>query len=668
MLAERGGMGPGGRQRSLRGDAAINTIAGFAVALAVYAIAFSAFMLWSAHPDVQHNEAHDLGSRSDNGIATILSSSGLALDPNDASRSIAAWYTNPDHMTRFGLTVDGQPGKLDLDKMRNLTKGAIDVLPTNGYLDYGEAKAALGLGDYDFHLRTYPLLPKFEDLDHPVRNLRVAYVGDFTQVNGGGGNGYNVAFTATATDKGSYVQVDCAVTNDGVQDATFQVDFFLGLKNGNIDDTENSKVLAGNGTGTQTMSIRLYKTSGWDWGNNPKQVTVTVSDTNQALGTKTVNMSAFDMTAGSASYALVQVDATRVRFGTTDVPQVAVALYDGVGKNAKDNVDLTVTNAGGGQVFWWHNKTAASDTQLNFWSAQPAGWYTASIALASDPTLKEDDGFQVTNWPGSYQPSSGNPSFVEQGSSVAERAYLAFLVAGWNNKTYDLGGDVYPDIKGVMNNDLATNLSAGHYDALVVGSNVDQNAMTSGAAKFAVRDFVLSGHLLIVFGSQAQTVTWLQPLFHSSLITSGNGIGTPDPTHPILHTPEELSYTTYPDNQNAWTLNDQDAPHFTDVIIRDGTNKATDVLAVSKPGHFGNGTIVLSGWEPYALTQPQDPLEAMRVLYNFLEQGLGALYVDFGPSIPPYAEVASSSRLATADNPVVAGEQVLVRMVLYVFR
>lgn len=650
--------------RSLRrADDAVSTIAGFAVAVAVYGVAFMAFMSWSATPQLQHNEAQDLGSRANSGIATILGSAGLT------AQSGQAWFSDPDHITRFGLSVAGKPDQLDLDKMRNLTKGNITTDAVNNLLDYGEAKDALGLGNYDFHLRTYPLLPRLEDIDHPVRNLRVAYLGDFTQINGNNNPNYLVQFATESKDMGSYVFVNVTVTNNGTLDAVFQVAFSFDLRSGGISDTENTLLLGGNGTGSQKVGIKLYKMSSWDWGSHEKKVDVSISDVNQVVGSSSVDLSGIDMTAGTSSYSIIGADATKVHFKTSDKPQVSLSLFDGVGKNVKNvQVNVSAHDASGGLVYGWTGNTAQNDVTLTFPDTKPAGGYGLWANTTGNYAFNELDGFQVTDDPGSFQPSTGPSSYTESASSVTERSYLNDLVQGWHNTTYDVGGDVYPDIKTVMNNDLANNLSAGHYDALVVGSNVDQNAMTSAAAKNAVRDFVLGGGLLVVFGSDAQQVTWLQPLFHASLTTSGNGIGTPDPTHPILHTPEELSYTTYPDNGKAWELNSPDSAHFTNVLVRSGTQKQTDVLAVSKPGHFGNGSIVLGGWQPYNLTSPQDPWEAKRVLYNFLEQGLGALYVDFGPSIPSYAEVASASRLATADNPVVKGEQVLVRTVLYVFR
>jgi hypothetical protein len=220
----------------------------------------------------------------------------------------------------------------------------------------------------------------------------------------------------------------------------------------------------------------------------------------------------------------------------------------------------------------------------------------------------------------------------------------------------------------VMNNALADNLTLDAYDVLVVGSHADQNAMTDAAAKEAVKEFVRRGGLLIAFGSTDQDVSWLEPLFASSLTTSGEAIGTPDPTNAILHVPEVLAWRGYRDGGLTWRFDsDADASHFTHVVIRDAGARE-DILALSKPGHFGNGTIVVTGWTLFDLTTPQDDLEARKVMYNFLLQAHGPLFVDMGPRIPEHAEVGSASRMVTAPHPRIAGEDVIVRLVLYVFR
>jgi hypothetical protein len=273
---------------------------------------------------------------------------------------------------------------------------------------------------------------------------------------------------------------------------------------------------------------------------------------------------------------------------------------------------------------------------------------------------------------GNFQPGT-TLIYVENAASIAERAMLVDLVDGFKNATYNAtGGDVYMDFSNVMNNDLAGNLSANgalkNYTVLLVGSNVDQNAMTSGAAMDAVRNFTLAGGLLIVLGSPAQQAAWLGPLFTASLSTASGGVGTPDATNPILHAPEELAYGTYNDIGVSWALGNPDAAHFTHVLTRGGANPVLDQLALSLPGAFGNGSIVLSTWQPWNLTKPQDKTEAERVLYNFLSQANIGLYVDFGPQVPSFADVASSSRLATAPSPLVPGQNALVRVVLYVFK
>lgn len=652
-------------------DAAAAAIAGFAVVVAIYAIAFVAFLSFVEAPRGQQREGPVLEARADSGLLEVVTGEGR-------TSTGMAWYKDADKITRFGLAQEARPGHLDPDKLRNLTKGNMTRDGANALLDYEEARDALGLGaGYEFHLRTHPVLSTLDEAGlRPVRGLDVAYVGNFSQKNDAYSN-YPVLNTSGYEDKGDHVYVNVTITNNGSADTVFQVEFSVPLDDGYLVDTATTPLLAkdpdGSGPqegGKHTASLKLYKTSAWEWASSTnKKVSVKISDPSKKVGDFSIDLSSVDMTSPAyGTYAAVSASPGKLWYKTNQKPAIHFDLWEGDG-DTKKNVDVKIwVNNSAGSVASWQGQTSGN----NKWTLPDtlaAGWYNVTIHLLSDPTFNGSDAFQVTDADvGDF--TSGGSNDIEQGSdSEYERGLLERLVDGWVNRTYDdRGGDVYPDLKKVMNNDLGSNLT--NYDVLVVGSNVDHTAMTSDAAKSAVKDFVLGGGLLVVLGSQDQQVTWLQPLFHATLTTSGESIGVPDPTHPILHVPEELAWQTYVDNGKTWEFNtDEDASHFTHVIVREGGgNKQKDVLAVSKPGHFGNGTIVLTAWTIFALTSPQSGDEALATMYNFLLHALGYLFIDFGPSIPTYAEVASSTRLAAAPHPAVKDEQVLVRVVLYVFR
>jgi len=650
---------PPRRRASRRGDSAISTVIGFAMALLVYTAALAVW--FSAQPDTSstHSDASILDSRSLGGLDQILGDPGL-------SGASSAWLTDPDHLSRFGIADASKAGRLDLEKLRNLTKGSMSTNGSNGLLDYGEAKAALGLGKYDFHLRIYPILNSLADGSDLVK-ANVSYIGDFLQQQSTYAN-YPVENTSSSAD-GTPVGVSVTVTNNGTVATVFQVEFSAALTNGNLVDTANTRLLAP--TESQTVNERLYKTTDWSWAG-AKNVDVTISDRSKSVGHFAINLSSYTMTAGpNHGDAAVTADADRLLYKTNQKPTIYFNVWDGKGAVEKNvEINLTVRDVTTGSILrsWQGDTKKNGDSNKIAFDVLPAGYYRVEVYKVSDSSYNSTDYFLVTDDDiGDFTTDDTTP-WTETAQSAYERSVVKSLVKDWSNTTYDVGGDVYPDLKKVMNNDLAANLTTGMYDVLVVGSGVDQNAMTSASAKYAVRDFVLNGGLLVALGSDAQQVNWLEPLFHSSLSTASDAVGVPDTTNPILHSPEELAYDTYDDHDHAWEFSrDEDASHFSHVIPVAGATYAQDILSVSKPGHYGNGTIILTSWEPYDLTHPQDFDEARKLLNNFFSFRLGALYVDFGPRIPDYAEVGSSSRVATAPDPTHAEGEVMVRTILYVF-
>jgi FlaG/FlaF family flagellin (archaellin) len=651
-----------------RADGAVTSIVGFVAAVAIYGVAFAAFLAFTQAPAFSTNSAPELGARSQGSVEQLVNSAGQGVNAK-------AWVLDPDNITRFGIAVDGMPGQLDTAKLRNLTRGGMVANGSNGLLDYAEAQAALGLGPYDFHLRTYPLLVKLADAGlHPVKGLRVAYVGDWSMVLSNGSSSYLVDYASSVKDMGSYVLVNVSIHNNGTTDAVFQTAFSVPLADGTITDTANTGLLLA-GTGQENVTLKLYKTSGWAWAGGSHVVTVNIKDTVKSVANFQVDLGGIDMGAGSSPYAMAVVSPEKLVYKTIQFPKIDFDLFDGKGDQVVGvNIRSNFSYAGNNSLIAYDQESTKRGSS-NKWDAPKGaeGEYNMTVNTTGDYAFNSFDRVYVTDGDGGVFTPAPTYTYQESPASIAERAMLADLVDNFANTTYNnSAGDVYMDFSSVMNDDLADNLSSNgsllNYSVLVVGSNVDQNAMTSGAATSAVRNFTVAGGLLIVLGSQAQTVGWLQQLFQSSLTTATGGLGVPDPTNPILHVPEELAYRTYPDNGVTWALANADSQHFTNVVTRSTVAPVQDTLAVSKPGNFGNGTIVLTGWELWNLTAPQDKLEAERVLYNFLNQAYGTLFVDFGPSIPSYAEVASSSRLATAPHPWLQGQDVAVRVTMYVFK
>jgi hypothetical protein len=299
------------------------------------------------------------------------------------------------------------------------------------------------------------------------------------------------------------------------------------------------------------------------------------------------------------------------------------------------------------------------------------------------------------------------PSFFDS----KERSPLGGWASGdWDTRCaafkdgQDQPGDVFPDTKKAMNNDLPARLlnadGTPNYErtnVLVVGSNVDQNAMTSQSAKGTIRDWVVGGGTLIVFGSGDGNVNWLEPLFHSAIRSGSGPISTPDISHPILHTPDVLDDPAhnYDARGHAWRFNGQTAQIqanqatalFTNVIVEGNQQTGNPLLADSKPGAIGNGSIILTSYFPYDVygsgpvgpakgLQSQGPnacpgytmgsCEALKFVHNLLMAGYADLYLDYGPECPQETNCIPDVRTAQIRHPLFT-DPIQLRLNVFVF-
>ncbi len=239
-------------------------------------------------------------------------------------------------------------------------------------------------------------------------------------------------------------------------------------------------------------------------------------------------------------------------------------------------------------------------------------------------------------------------------------------------------GDVFPDSKQIMNNDLHDRLigtdGLPRYDianVIIAGSNIDQTAMTSSAAKQAVADWVLGGGLLISFGSMNQNVNWLEPIFHAAIRSSSGGIGVPDPGHPVLHTSDELDYPLYDNRDRVWNFNGQTAQDaavlFTNIVVQSSDPVTTESI----PGALGDGTVILTTWTPYDVYDGSKDtattsMEGLKLVNNLLMQGYKDLYLDYGPPLPAFTNVIPAKRMVEVDHPQF-DDPIELSVILYVF-
>lgn len=208
-----------------------------------------------------------------------------------------------------------------------------------------------------------------------------------------------------------------------------------------------------------------------------------------------------------------------------------------------------------------------------------------------------------------------------------------------------LQGDVYPDDKQYLTDVLPSRLD--QYDMLFVGSTVDHESLTSNAVKDGIRDWVLAGGSLVVFGSDSQSFQWLQPMFSVGTTTVNGGAFAPDVSHPILLEPNELSWSDYDYHGLGWDLKDQGSGanynDFQHIIQDDGE----DVLAVSIDGAFGDGRVYLSTFRPGDIADVLGMAEATAFLTNIvLYDDRTHLYLEYGPTVPTDRAVSTAVRLS----------------------
>lgn len=204
-------------------------------------------------------------------------------------------------------------------------------------------------------------------------------------------------------------------------------------------------------------------------------------------------------------------------------------------------------------------------------------------------------------------------------------------------------GDVYPDVKSYLDANLPNRLS--HYDLLIVGSGAQHSALTGNAVKQGIANWVLAGGRLVVLGSDASNYQWLQPMFATSVDAVSGAVTAANPNHPILASPYDLAWEGYNTHGLAWDIKKTGGgAHYDDfehVLVQGGK----DVLAVSEPGGFGSGFVVLSSVRPRELA----PTEANHFLVNLFQPEVIEPFADleYGPPIPDDRPVAAALRTLT---------------------
>lgn len=655
---------------------------------------------------------------------------GILLNSPGVVTGGGAWdqtEDTADTIERLGLLSPDGAG-IQLEKLRNLRLAPFEANATDGYANYEEVKTALGLDDkgLDFHIRAKPTLKNVEEiLDDPSlrdQQLKVTYIGNVSSKSSSGtsidGNITVDDFTCEASPASTKSwRFSINVTNGGTTATQFFAVFDINNGGTVVTRQDQGTLLAAGDRGI--IHVDVENTDEVDC-TSSTTAEVDLLDPVQLLRTQTVSgpmISGSPALADDTFYTNVGVPYTTLS-GNDDVEinYYGTAFLDEDGEvitshelllEVREGTDPsgTLKHSDSAEV-----KSNTNQQRFKFDASSdlgPAGEYTAYLKHVPSGIVATQRIVILADEPDAYAPdgASGTTSWEEDPAmqveigflhDLAEQfcpAYFDTTTVGWDvNETWNdrcghfktvdplwdgtvHSGDVLPDLQKELWGLEAKLLKleadgvtkTPRYDlvnTLVVGSNVAHNSMTSNNFGDPLEQWVLGGGTLIVFGSPGQSTQWLQNLFHAGQTSSSGGISAPDVSHPLLSTPEQLSYEDYDTSGKGWKYTGGADEHFTDVVEQGGT----PVTAISDPGDFGEGTIVLTSWLPYDLFGTGTGtagMEGLRLMYNFMMQGYRDLFLDYGPPLPDGVPAIPAAGRSYVDHPDLG--QLTLDFTLYVF-
>lgn len=632
------------------------------------------------------------------GPATI--SSGEAANRESQAEGLLSLMVDaPPSTARLSLKQAGDPS-LNLATFRDLqlTQFTDD---TTGLIAYQDAKTGLDVSGMDFHIRSYPTLESARERLGNTRDphLNVAYIGHVeTKFTGGDPVIENVACFTSTFDNDS-VRYSITVRNTG----TTPTQFYLVL---DIDQGPGSDLTVRDQTGLildgdpATVHMDIPSTAEASC-KTVKEVDVTLYGTNKKLAT--ASFSPLDGTGAPAdapggflalalreTYYLSEQEVT-VEYTAEEGKLLTWKLYHpdetetGLSGSHTATTDGTFTFtaptvAAGSSVYTLavtHVEHGATATQqllvLEGGVVQPFTLDENFDASLQFGEAMGQEAFMVEQLIENFDPSlhslTGEAEEAADADWPAEcpsrpRPDLDPCNVAWSGAT----GDVYWDEKKILTDSLPLRIDVdntadcnpvntlpdqAYPDIIVVGSNVDHNAMTSGGFKLPLRDWVECGGLLIVFGSPDASTQWLQPIFHVGAQTDTGGIAAPDTTHPLLRVPNSLDFGSYDNKDRTWRYTSDAEDYFTNIV-----NQGDDpITAISDPGDFGRGTVLISNWLPYDLFgDGTGEDEGLYIMDNFLTQAYRDLFLDYGPPIPSNAPVVPAIRQSQIELSPMFGE------------
>jgi fibronectin type 3 domain-containing protein len=611
MAAREAGRAQRARARSDGGSAQlISLIVGMAVFLLGAAVMFHFSFAPPGGANGERLKESDLHEIAQGSLTVLLGSGG-------SPSNWAASGATADGVQRLGLLEKGATSRIDPAKFTALSRGKYNGQSgSNGYVDYDEAKAALGLGGQDFHLRMSPIMDPSDDRYgvSSLADLRVAYVG----------NGTTLAAEAGA-ERAQLALLPFAFSPwthglNGTGDA--YLDSLSSLRTGLAPALgwNASEAVIGAGTGSP-RDFRVLGASALSplvTATSPRAVAL--ADAQGVLGYAPGRE--LRLVVGAADLSGSAMSAT-----------VSWSEYVDTGTDPNDYGWLEASTDGG--VTWTPLTNAPGLRSAD--SGVPTGTWTPRAltltALNCPSCLRNPHVLVAFHWTADANAITGKGWALDD---VQVSDAILGAAASW---TFENAA----------------------YDVVVLGSDVNPAALRAPDVSEALAGFVARGGHLLAMGGQPDA-SWLAPVFHAGTRDAPTGIGSPDPTHPLLDTPNQLAWHDYAP-RGAWDLSASPERALFVPILGGGQG---DLLLASTLGAFpNNGTVVLSAYSPWTMDARQGAaFFANTITYSRYVH----LFVDFGPQVPAGQTVTSVTRSAVLDRSLAgAGDYSEMSVTLYLW-
>lgn len=476
-------------ERRRRDEGTAATVS-FVIAASVFALSLAVIFPMMYEPTSSMTNAPLDDAQLD---ATAQTALDLLMRAEGAPSAWATSASSIDAVTRLGLGERGSAAKLDTQKFSALTRGSLNAgSATNGYVDYQEAKNALGIQGFDFHLR---LAPAFDPSDGAygaasVSDLRVAYVGNSTTM-----------LSQSTAEQAQLARLPFSFDVYSDSPAALRADLLPKLG----ASFSQSTIAPGAGAadfalvGPDSYSHLLSSES---------NLTRAVALLNYSAGREIrASLGAIDLSqATSASLTWQERVHTSVDandYGWLEVSPDLGATW------------MPITNALGER---------STDTGLatNLWTPRAATIQIANCAAC----IGNDHVLVALHWTADGDAQTGDGWVVDD---VTLTNQTLQTVAQWP-------------------------FEEPEYDVLILGSNVDAAALRAADVSLAAANFVREheGHL-IALGGQTDA-SWLAPTLRAGARDAPAVALPADPSHPLLDTPNVLAWSAYPALGSSWDV------------------------------------------------------------------------------------------------------------------